>query len=273
MTTKNSSLRGTIIKTPDGGPGLVIVGGKQKTFLIEGVWQSPVAPATNMTVDVEMDELGAIAGLTAVDPQQLAREKVEQLGAVAQQQGKQAAALARQGLGELAGRMGKLALTCTIALWVAWFFLPVISFSAAVLGVPVMRSFTLWDYQGVYWSPGNVPPALQSDGFPLPSHGAMSLLGLLVIAAPLAAPFWRDWRARFLNGGPLAYLAILFLKYQWDLHRATENVNTMARSDSFLGGAAAQELSELLAGVSWEYGAFVLVAASAVLALRILRRQ
>jgi hypothetical protein len=249
-----------------------MVDGRQKSFVLEGVWKSPVAPAVNMTVDVELDEAGAVSGLAAVDPQQLAREKMEQLGAVAQEQGKQAAAMARQGIGKLAGRMGKLALGCTVVLWVAWFSFPVIGFSTAALGVPAVRWFTLWDYQGVYWSPGTVPPALQSDGFPLPSHGAVSLLGLLLIAAPLAAPFLRDWRARFLDAGPLAYLVVLFLKYQWDVHRAAENVNALARSDSLYGGILAEQLNAAMQGTSWEYGAYILVAASVVLALRVFRR-
>lgn len=272
-TSIGSKLRGTIIKTPDGGPGLLMVDGRQKSFALEGVWTSPVAPAANMTVDVELNEAGDVAGLAAVDPQQLAREKMEQFGAIAHEQGKQAAAMARQGVGELAGRMGKLALGCTIVLWVAWFAFPAISFSTAALGVPVMRSFTLWEYQGVYWSPGTIPPQLQADGFPLPSHGAMSLLGLLLIAAPLAAPFLRDWRARFLDGEPLAYLVVLFLKYQWDVHRATENVNALARNDRFVGGMVAEQLKAALQGTSWEFGAYVLAVASLVLAARVFRRS
>jgi hypothetical protein len=212
--------------------------------------------------------------LTVVDPQQLAKEKMEQFSAAAQKQGKEAAALARQGLGKLAGRVGKVVLACTLVLWVAWFSFPVINVNLANLaGVPVTRSFTLWDYQGIYWSPGTLPANMQSDGLPLPSHGAFSLLGLAVIAAPLLVPFLRDWRARFLNTAPIAYLALLFLKYQWDLHKAVENINTITRTDRFWGGMIAEQAQAAMQSTTWDYGAYVIAAASVVLALRVLKKS
>ena len=64
-------------RTPDSAPGLLVVDGQQKTFTLEGVWKSPVAPAVNMAVRFEFDGAGSIRGLTVVDPQQAAREKLE----------------------------------------------------------------------------------------------------------------------------------------------------------------------------------------------------
>jgi hypothetical protein len=61
---------GTIIKTPGGTPGLLIVEGQQKPFTLEGVWKSPVAPVVNMAVDLELDDAGFVKGLTALDPQE-----------------------------------------------------------------------------------------------------------------------------------------------------------------------------------------------------------
>lgn len=46
--------RGTIIKTPDNSPGLLVVDGQQKSFLLPGIWRSPVAPSPNMAVEVEL---------------------------------------------------------------------------------------------------------------------------------------------------------------------------------------------------------------------------
>jgi hypothetical protein len=80
--------RGTIIKVPDATPGLLIVNGQQLAFTLEGRWRSPVAPAANMAVEVDLDDRGTVAGLSVVDAQQIAREKLEQFGGVAQQQGK-----------------------------------------------------------------------------------------------------------------------------------------------------------------------------------------
>ena len=82
-----AQLRGTIIKTPDISPGLLVVEGQQKTFTLEGAWKSPVAPMVNMAVDIELDGAGFITGLTAVDSQQAAREKLKQIGGAAQEHG------------------------------------------------------------------------------------------------------------------------------------------------------------------------------------------
>ena len=124
-----TQLRGTIIKTPDSSPGLLVVDGQQKTFTLEGAWKSPVAPMVNMAVDIELDGAGFITRLTAVDPQQAAREKLEQIGGAAQQHGKEAAEIARQGVGALVARMGKVPLVATVIVWITWFFMPGAGFS------------------------------------------------------------------------------------------------------------------------------------------------
>lgn len=37
-------VRGTIVKVPDTSPGLLFVNGQQKSFTLEGVWQSSSSP-------------------------------------------------------------------------------------------------------------------------------------------------------------------------------------------------------------------------------------
>src|SRR5688572_14201097 len=123
-TQASPRTRTTVIKIPDSTPGLLFINGQQKAFTLEGIWKSPIAPAANMAVDVDMDTSGTIVGITAVDSQQIAKEKLNQLSNVAQEQGKVAAEMAKQGVGALAARMGKIALGATVLIWVAWFFLP-----------------------------------------------------------------------------------------------------------------------------------------------------
>jgi hypothetical protein len=53
MTTQ---LRGTIIKTPDSSPGLLVVEGQQKTFTLEGAWKSPVAPMVKTSTRLLLKE-------------------------------------------------------------------------------------------------------------------------------------------------------------------------------------------------------------------------
>src|SRR5579862_4202227 len=204
MSTETSpKLRGTIVKVPDATPGLLFVAGQQKSFTMEGVWKSPIAPAANQIVDADLDGAGAITGLTVVDAQQLNRERPNQMGSAAQDKGKEAAMeavkMAQQGVGVLAARMGKVVLGALVLFWMVWFFVPAYTFD---MGMGVGQSYTFWDFLGfdlgdstAVWV-GGTPAAA--------SHGFFSLLGLLAIIAPLAAPFIKDVRAKYLNAAPLA---------------------------------------------------------------------
>ncbi len=110
--------RGTIIKVPDASPGLLFVNGEQKSFTLGGVWKSPVAPAPNMIVDVELDASNSVVSITQVDLHQARKEQMSHASAVAQEQGKHAAELAKKGFGELVARMGIVALAATVLLWI-----------------------------------------------------------------------------------------------------------------------------------------------------------
>jgi hypothetical protein len=68
--------RATVIKPPDSTPGLLLVGGQQKSFLLPGVWHSVVAPTPNMIVEVELDQSGSVVRVTPVAWRQIVREKV-----------------------------------------------------------------------------------------------------------------------------------------------------------------------------------------------------
>ena len=73
------------------------------------------------------------AAITAVDSQQLAKERLNRLGGAAQEQGKEAAKLAQQGIGAMAARMGKVAFGAAVLLWIAWFLLPAASLSGRMV--------------------------------------------------------------------------------------------------------------------------------------------
>jgi hypothetical protein len=241
--------RGTIIKVPDATPGLLIVNGQQLAFTLEGRWRSPVAPAANMAVEVDLDDRGTVAGLSVVDAQQIAREKLEQFGGVAQQQGKVAAEMARQGVGALAARMGTAPMVAAVALWVAWFFLPlvVIEFFGA------SRSVTLWQVLGL-----NTQNAFDQAGSP----GLASLIGLLAIAAPFARPFVNHPRANYLNAMPLAFVlaAVVWLIYK--ISTATGNAG------------ASQEVGSIIRElVSLGSGGYVIIASAGFLAILAFRSR
>jgi hypothetical protein len=246
MTTQQT---GTIIKTPDQAPGLLIVAGQQKSFTLEGIWKSPLAPAVNMAVDVEFDDGGSILGLTAVDPQQAAKEKLNQLGGVAQQHGKEAAEIARQGVGALVARMGKVTLAAAVIHAIAWFFMPALTIGQNFSPAP--RSFTLWDLVGL-------DPNTSLEATPA-NHGLFALLGLLAIAAPFAAPFLRNPKAKLLYATPLVYLVTAVFVICYDLNELFRHFySSFDKAMQFLG-------------FSLGIGTPVLIIACLALAVQVLR--
>jgi len=248
MSTGTSPrMRTTIVKIPDATPGLLFLNGQQKQFTLEGVWRSSVAPAANMTVDVEVDSGGTITAITAVDSSQAAKEKLNQLGGVAQEQGKVVAKRAEEGVKALAARMGAVPLGAAVVVWIAWFLLP----SASVQGGPVAMNFSFWNLLGIDF---NNPESILAGGSSL---GIFGLLGFLCIAAPFAAPFLKVPWAKYLNAAPLAFFIVGFLSVYM-------NVNKVF-GDMVKAGVASP--------FSWSWGLFVLGLAALVLAAGALKKS
>jgi len=212
--------RGSIIKAPDSTPGLLFVQGQQKQFTLEGIWRSPVAPAPNMIVDVDLDAAGNITGLTAVDQGQQPSHGTSQAGAAAAEQGKQAMEAAKKGVGVMAAKMGNLALGAAVLIVIAFFFFPAISVGA--MGITAV-SFTFWNVAGM--DVGGIGGASSSVGF-------WSLIGFLAIAAPFAAPFLKMAWAKYLNAAPLGFILLTLIKSWWNFHSA------MGSATGMFGGAA-----------------------------------
>jgi hypothetical protein len=239
--------RGTIVKIPDATAGLLMVNGNQKQFTLEGVWKSPVAPAPNMTVDIEVDDAGAITAITAVDSRQLAKEQLnkfsDKLGEIAHGQDKEGANLAKQSLGQLAARMGTVTLISTAVLWIAWFFLPGYKLDFGFLG---SQTYTLWEFLGVN---------LEQVGTIQISHGFWAILGILAITAPFIVPFIKDPRAKFANGLPLVYSVIAIFAERSSIIKA-------------FAGPLVPDASSVL---SMQLGTYIVLAAGAVIAGRALK--
>jgi Inner membrane component of T3SS, cytoplasmic domain len=93
------ALRGTIIKVPDHSPGLLFVQGRQLPFTLVGTWKSAIAPQVNQVIEVELDATGAVVSLTALEAQQLALERLNELGSAAQKRAAVAAGALRKNKG------------------------------------------------------------------------------------------------------------------------------------------------------------------------------
>lgn len=237
--------RGTVIKIPDSNPGIIFANGEQRFFALENVWKSPVAPAANMAVDVELDPTGTIVAITAVDSHQMAKERMNQLSGVAQERGKEAAKLAQQGVGALAARMGAVALGSAVLVWIAWFFFP----AAGVDTGGGKLSFTFWNLLGTDFK------NIESIANPGGNHGLFSFLGLIAIAAPFVAPFLRASWSKYLNAAPLAYIAVGLIMIFANERSVFSDIAKGAGTNPF----------------SWSAMIFVLLAAAAVLALGALK--
>ncbi|MCI0419077.1 MAG: hypothetical protein L0387_02860 [Acidobacteria bacterium] len=252
-TAIRSRARGTVIRVPDSNPGLLFIGSEQKAFTLEQIWRSPTAPSANMVVDVDLDGAGNITAITAVDAQQLTKERLSQFSGVAQEQGKQVAEIARQGVGALAARMGKVALIATVSAWIAWFFLPAGGINLGFLG---SKSLTFWELLAIDLSN---PMNMASGG----SHGLFALIGLVAIAAPFAVPFLKHPQAKYLNAMLLAYLVLTPLKMWWDFNQAFGKA----------AGTAEGVFKEMADVISIGVGMYVLVIAGLVLTAQALKNR
>ena len=162
--------------------------------------------------------------ITVVDSQQLAKERLNQLGGAAKERGAEGAKLLQSGIGALAARMGKVALGAGVLLWIAWFFFPAAS---AFAGNASPITYTFWGLLGIdYGGPGTM---LGGAFHP----GLLSLLGLIAIAAPFAAPFIRAAWSKYLNAAPLVYFGIAFLAITVDKNKAFQVVTAMGIPNPF----------------------------------------
>jgi hypothetical protein len=189
-TVNTSSPRGTIIKVPDATPGLLLLNGRQYCFTLEGVWRSALAPAPNQSVIVDLDNAGVPCSISVVDQQQIAKEKLAELGGVAQERGRVVAGQIQSGINALAARMGAVTLGIAVLIWIAWFLI-----HAAAVGGGGETNFA---DQGSFIDGGHARAWLRTIGF-------------CAIVAPFLVPFIRETWSRYLNAAPLAVVLLGWL--------------------------------------------------------------
>ncbi len=248
VTTK---VRGTVIKVPDTTPGLLILNGNQRQFMLEGVWKSSVAPEPNMTVEVELDDADTITAIVAVDSAQLARERFNELsgkigakiGDLTKRPGNDGLKIAQEFLRKLAARMGVVALGATVLMWVALFFLPGYKFDLGFVG---SQSYSLWEFIGLNLT--------LSGGIEI-SHGFWGLIGFLSILAPFVTPFIPDPRAKFANLLPLVYFI----------------TSIFAERSSLAKVLQVPGVPDAGLGASMQIGTYLVLGASLVLAAMVLK--
>jgi hypothetical protein len=257
-TATRLKARASIIKVPDSSPGILFIGGEQKSFIVERIWRLPIAPAANMVVDVDLDSTGNVTAVTAVDAQALAKERLNQFSGVAQEQGKQVADMAKASVGALAARMGKVPLIATVSACVAWFLLPAGGLNLGFLG---SKSLTFWELLAIDLSN---PMNMATRGG---SHDLWAMLGIAALVAPFTVPFLKHPQAKYLNAMLLAFLVLTPIKTWWDFSQA---LGPFANTGGGVPDGALKEISSI---ISVGAGTYVLIIASIVLAVQAFKRR
>lgn len=248
--TPSPKIRTTVLKVPDATPGLLFINGQQRGFTLERLWQSSVAPAANMPVDVELDSTGAIISIKAVDSAAAKKEQMDHLKAQATEQSKAAADAAKKGVLALAEKMGWMALGAEVLFVIGFFAFPAAGLSGPAAGA--IPNFSFWQVLGISFD----NPIFAATG--ASDHGFFSFIGALMIFLPIAVPFIKQIPySKYLNAGPLAVIAIGGIWAYMQANKAFGQLSQLGAGNPF--------------GLMW--GFYLLVVLGIVLALPAIKKD
>ena len=231
--------RGKVLRDPHIGPGLLTVGGRQITFVLEGVWKSETPPKPGLAVDIDVNARDEIVAITVVPDSQLAREQAEAAIAAAQKQG--AVMVSR-----MIARFGLPMLIAAGALLVGWFLL-----SAATVQTSLGRvDFTFWQLLALLNSSGTFEGMF--EGARASSAGLYGLLALLAWAGPFLSYFWKDKRAALGGLLPLMFMVLVALMVRGSIHNSLS-----MQAGGALDAMVQQMGEEAMRAVSPGFGAYV----------------
>lgn len=258
--------RGTVLQVPTGdNTGLLFLGGQQIPFQLAQVWQSPIAPATNQTIEVTLDDGGTPTRIVVVDAQTLAKEKLEQFAGRAGDHGQQAAAQGMAALQVVRNRMGLATMIVAAVLIIGWFFLPALTVDP---GYGYSKSFSVSDVLGIQLSPSGVDS----------SFGFWGFLGLVAVIAPWAVAWLRPRWASLLHAAPLVMLIIAFVRVRLQVHslisQAIDAAGQMGggQAQAMVQGMADQMSNQVSKAVSFGFGFWLVLLLSLALAVVAFKR-
>lgn len=250
------SKRGTIMRDPSTGPGLVMVQGQQFQFALEGVWRTETLPRPGLVVDVDFDPTGQVSGITPVPESKLAREQAE----VALEFAREKSAALASGL---VARFGVPRLVAAAALLIGWCLLSTVRIDAGFMG---QVKVTFWQVLGLVNASSPMDVIGRSGG---PGAGLYGVLALVCLAGPFLTYFWKDARAHLGGLLPLALMllvaAVIYIKLSNALGAAGEfagGLGAGAEFDSMYADMQRQAKAEAMKAVSIGAGAYLSVLAS-----------
>ncbi len=236
--------RGKVLRDPHAGPGLLIVEGRQYPFLMEDVWRSEVPPKPGLAVEVDLDSLDKVVGLTAVPESQIAKEQAEIALAAAKTRGVALAAT-------IVAKVGLPRLVAAGLLLLSWSVL-----TAASLQLPFFGKlgFTFWQALG-YLNAGPSVQVLERQANL--TSGFWGFFAIVALAGPFLHQIWKDKRA--LLGGllPLAFMLLVGIAIRSSLQ------SSLGALEGPYGALQRQAQNQMMNAFSWGFGTYV----SIVLAL------
>ncbi|MBA3914536.1 MAG: hypothetical protein H0X25_11975 [Acidobacteriales bacterium] len=235
--------RGKVLRDASAGPGLLMVGGEQYPFSLEGVWRSEVPAKAGMAVQVEFDSAGQIAAITAVPESQIAREQADKALAAAKDKGGEM-------FGRLVAKVGMPTLVAGALLAISWLWLTAVSIQLPLMG---KLEFTFWEVLG-FLNTSNMMEIMERSGHP--SAGAYGLFALVCLAGPFIHYFWKDKRAVLGGVLPLAFMGVVGL-----MVRSAVN-NAVGGDASAAYGMQKQAQDEMMNAISVGLGVYLSVLAS-----------
>lgn len=254
------SVRGTVLRDTNAGPGLLSVNQRQLPFTLEQHWRGQSAPVVNMTVDVLLDSAGAAVSVSPVADSELTKEQLDRVKADLSK----AAQTHLPKLLAMADKAGKPVLLAIAALAVAWLWLPAVSVR---LNAAMTQSATMFDVLRLLNSGASLESMGQLGGG---SSGLYGLLCVLAMFAPLAPSLLAARWARYGYFAPLAFMAVLatgiYLKINSLASAASEGMRSFGGAG--MGKLAEAMLKEALSAVSVGYGSYIALIAAAYLAWR-----
>jgi hypothetical protein len=253
--------RGRILRDASSGTGLISSNGSQHEFTLEGVWRSDTSPKQDMVVEFELDGAGKVVSISAVSESDLAKEQAEKAAKLVKEKGLAA-------FNDIAARVGKPVLIAMGVVIVCWFYLSAID----IKGLASMK-ITFWQMLGVINASGGMD-TLQSAA--MQDKGIYGLLGILALAGPFIAQFWKNPLAHLGNALPLALMLLVGGVFYMELHNSVnEAIEAAGQAGGIFGGGQTSEvlkemarkaLEEALKALHIGVGAYIALAASAYLA-------
>ena len=232
-------MRGTIILWA-GDHGMVAAGGKRYEFDIDH-WQGNVAPATNMTVDVTLDD-GELVTLTPVSEAALARESLAAMTAEGSRCAK-----------AIFADVGK-----DVAIGYAAFLFIALFVGLVSTGGPVDVGMTLADLLS-----GDIARAALGDG-----SGRGVLLVLLATATIGVPCFWKHRLAPLSFAVPLLFTALALWPLYREHRRQQEALDAMGEFGEAVSRLAEEMGAQTSAFDTIGFGAWLLVATVIFLAFK-----